>query len=1007
MAEHDPSEAAPAGEPIGNDAATLSHIFKRTPAVAFRWDPSPGWAIRYASANVADWGYDARELIQRGVHYADLIHPEDLPRVIAEAIEQARQGLSSNRHEYRLRRADGSWMWVDDQTWTERGPDGDERILNGVIVDISDYKQATVALELAASVVPRLLRGRQHPDRAINEVLSRLGQGTGADRVYLFENRPDPDSDEIYTSQRYEWVRQGVAPEIDNPALQDLPMRQSFPRWLERLSVDQAVSGRVADFPDNERELLQNQGIQSLLVVPVTLDTGLWGFLGFDSVLSARYWRSTEERVLRIAAYALGAFIEEMRSIERLQLSEQRLRMTLEAAGAGAWVWDRAAGTAIWSPEHYAMFEVAPGTAIRNDVWRNRIHPDDLSRVDAAVRASVEGGSPMDVEYRVRLPSRGECWMQSRGNTIRGEDGAISGMVGIVLDVTERRRNEDRLRLAAAVIDATRDGVLVTDLKPAIRSVNRAFCEITGYQEGEVLGQDPRLLDSGRHEPMLVERLLQRLRDEGHWQGELWIRDKQGAVHPEWTTINAVHDEQGQLQHYVAVLTDVSRLKQTEERLQRLAHYDPLTDLPNRLLAQSRLDHLLRRADPERDRLAVLFIDLDGFKTVNDSLGHGLGDQLLVAIAQRFESQMGEEQTLARLGGDEFLLLIEHIDSPAEAALVAQNLMQVFDEPFVLPGGHEVYASSSVGIALFPSDGRQSGELIRNADTAMYQAKANGRSTYQFYTAELTRSANERLALHGQLRRALLNDEFQLHYQPLMRVCDGSVVGVEALVRWYPPGGGMVLPSRFISVTEETGLILPLGDWVLRSACRQMQSWQSAGLTGLRLAVNLSARQLQQPGVVWQLQDVLEESGLDPASLELELTESSLMEGGDHAVDTLVALRALGVTLAIDDFGTGYSSLAYLKRFPVHTLKIDRSFVEDLSAQSSEAEIAAAIIALSRSLRLEVLAEGVERQEQLDFLKRHGCDYYQGYLVSRPMPAAQMESWLRQRLAAADSPMPE
>jgi diguanylate cyclase (GGDEF)-like protein len=489
--------------------------------------------------------------------------------------------------------------------------------------------------------------------------------------------------------------------------------------------------------------------------------------------------------------------------------------------------------------------------------------------------------------------------------------------------------------------------------------------------------------------------MLAQLREAGHWQGEMWIRDKAGGVHPEWTTVNAVRDEQGRVRHYVALFTDVSRLKQTEERLQRLAHYDPLTDLPNRLLAQSRLDHLLKRAESEDYRLAVLFIDLDGFKTVNDSLGHALGDKLLVGIAQRFDAQLGERHTLARLGGDEFLLIIEAIESPAEAALVAQNLLQVFDEPFELAGVHEVYASASVGVALYPSDGRESGELIRNADAAMYQAKANGRSTYQFYTAELTRSANERLALHGQLRRALVNGEFALHYQPLMRVCDGTVIGVEALLRWYPPGEAMVLPGRFIAVTEETGLILPLGDWVLRTACRQMKQWQASGLTGLRLAVNLSARQLQQPGVVWQLQDVLEETGLDAATLELELTESSLMEGGDQAVDTLLALRALGVTLAIDDFGTGYSSLAYLKRFPVHTLKIDRSFVEDLSAVSSEAEIAAAIIALSRSLRLDVLAEGVERIEQLDFLKRHGCNYFQGFLISQPLPADEMEVWLR------------
>ncbi len=984
--------------PASLDEVTLSHIFQRTPAVVFRWDPAPGWPIRYVSTNVAGWGYDAEELIEARAPYSELIHPEDLKRICEESDEQRRLGMTTNRHEYRLRAADGRWLWVDDHTWVEHGPNGNELVLNGMVVDVTERKEAALALELAASVVPRLLQGRHNPGATIDEVLQQLGQGTGADRVYLFENDESPDG-EIYTSQRAEWCRAGVQPEIDNPELQNLPLQATLPRWSEALVNDRIISGAVAHFPASERALLDPQSIQSLLVVPIMLSGRLWGFLGFDSVLSCRFWGSTEERVLRIAAYALGAFMEEVRAVEKVEFSEQRLRMTLEAARAGAWQWDRTTGRAIWSREHFLMFDYQPSESpVSNDEWRSRIHPDDLEDVEASVQRAIDYGVAMDIEYRVCLPLKGERWMQSRGNALRDEHGEISGMVGIVLDVTERRRSEDRLRLSAAVIDATRDGVMVTDLGPSIRSVNRAFCEITGYTEDEVIGQQPRMLDSGRHGPGLQERIVEQLQDIGHWQGELWIRDKSGGVHPEWTTVNAVRDEDGRPQHYVALFTDVSRLKQTEERLQRLAHYDPLTDLPNRLLAQSRLDHLLKRADPEHDRLAVLFIDLDGFKTVNDSLGHALGDRLLVAIAKRFDAQLGEQHTLARLGGDEFLLVIESIDSPAEAALVAQNLLQVFDEPFELPGGHEVYASASVGVALFPSDGCESGELIRNSDAAMYQAKANGRSTYQFYTTELTRSANERLALHGQLRRALVNGEFALHYQPLMRVSDGAVVGVEALVRWFPPGEAMVLPGRFIPVTEETGLILPLGDWVLRTACRQMKQWQESGLTGLRLAVNLSARQLQQPGVVWQLQDVLEETGLDAATLELELTESSLMEGGEQAVDTLVALRALGVTLAIDDFGTGYSSLAYLRRFPVHTLKIDRSFVEDLSVTSSEAEIAAAIIALSRSLRLDVLAEGVERIEQLEFLQQHGCTYYQGFLVSRPQPADEMEQWLRQHV---------
>jgi len=889
---------------------------------------------------------------------------------------------------------------VDDQTWVERDEDGGERTLNGVVVDISDSKRTERALRLAASALPAVLQDEHGTGAAIDEMLARLGQGVGADRVYLFENSVDPRSGELLTSQRYEWCNQGIDPELGNPALQNVPFEQSYPRWLANFRVGKVICGLVKDFPESERELLESQSIQSLMVVPIMLEGKPWGFLGFDSVHEARLWSPAEEQVLQIAALGLGAAIVQARSVAELRAEQQRLRLTLQAAGADAWQWDG-------EPE---LTRPNPGSgAVEGAAAGEQIHPADAEAVRTAVERSLRESRALDIEYRVRTAGGKERWLHVLGNRHAQSIGSHAELIGIALDVTEKRQTEDRLRLSTAVIEATRDGVLVTDLQPRIVSANRAFCEISGYDQSALKGREPGLLDAGRHPASFLEQLVQTVLASGRWQGELWLRCRNGAVRPLWTTINAVQDPYGKTTHYAAVLTDVSRLKQTEDRLQRLAHYDPLTELPNRLLVQSRLDHLLSRAAPG-DRMALLFVDIDGFKMVNDSLGHAIGDSLLTSIARRFGAQLGERQTLARLGGDEFLLLLEAVESPADAALAAQNLLQIFDQPFELPGGQEVYANASVGIALYPADGRSSDDLIRNADAAMYQAKASGRSTYHFYTAELTRSANDRLEMHGRLRRALANQEFRLHYQPVIDVASNQLLGVEALVRWFPPGEAVVFPGQFIAVAEETGLILALGDWVLRAACRQMVAWRAAGMGPLKLAVNLSARQLQQPGVVWQLQDVLEEAQLPAEALELELTESTLMEQGDQVVETLTALRALGVSLAIDDFGTGYSSLAYLKRFPVQTLKIDRSFVADLQDGDNQGEIAAAIIALGRSLHLSVIAEGVEHPQQLHFLRRNGCHAYQGFMASQALDAEQLELWLSHWQApesAADAESPQ
>ncbi len=616
------------------------------------------------------------------------------------------------------------------------------------------------------------------------------------------------------------------------------------------------------------------------------------------------------------------------------------------------------------------------------------VHPeerDEFQRLNEQVRSAFEAFC-----WQGRFLVRGETrWMHLESSPTRQENGDIV-WDGVQTDVTERRLAEEKLRQAAAVIASTRDGMIVTDLEPRIVTINPAYTEITGYSEAEVLGKNPRILQSGRHDRAFYQAMWASLLQTGHWQGELWNRRKNGELYPQWLTVSTVRDERGEATHYVGVLTDISQLKRAEERLAHLAHYDPLTDLPNRLLAQSRLAHAVDQAQRHEQRVGVLLLDLDRFKTINDSLGHPAGDALLRAIALRLRERLREEDTLARLGGDEFLVVLERLPRPEEAASVAQNLLDLLTQPFMLPDGSEVYVNASIGVSLYPDDGSSATDLIQYADAAVYQAKEQGRNIYRFYTEALTQAAHERLDLERRLRGALERGEFLLHYQPQLSVTEGRIIGVEALVRWQPPGQALVSPARFIPLAEETGLIVPLGEWVLRTACAQAQAWRLAGWPSLLMAVNLSARQIRQPDLVGRVRAALADSGLPADYLELEITESGLMEQGEQAETILRALKETGVRLAIDDFGTGYSSLAYLKRFPIDQLKIDQSFVRDIPHDPNDMEIAAAIIALAHTLRLEVLAEGVETTEQLAFLREHGCDLYQGYLFSRPVPSEDL-----------------
>ncbi len=629
--------------------------------------------------------------------------------------------------------------------------------------------------------------------------------------------------------------------------------------------------------------------------------------------------------------------------------------------------------------------------------WMELVHPDDRGALIAQWTRLLAGDLDcieLDLRY---IRKDGRCCIADidiRG--ARRADGTLDVLVAVIQDITERRQADERTRQAAAVFENASESIVITDLQGRMLAVNRAFTETTGYEEAEALGQNPRMLQSGRHERDFYQTVWENVLTTGQWQGEIWNRRKNGEVYPSWMTISTVRNARGEPSHYVSVSTDISQVKRSEAELEHLAHYDPLTDLPNRLLVQSRLAHALDRGERHGERIAVLSIDLDRFKTVNDSLGHVIGDQLLIDVARRLRARVRSEDTLGRLGGDEFLLVLEPVSDPQTAAEVAADLLAALATPFRLPGGNEVYLGASIGIAVYPEDGATPAELLRDADAAMYQAKEQGRNRFCFYTPDMNVKALAQLELESALRRALERGEFVLHYQPKADLRTGRVYGAEALIRWAPEGQGLIPPAAFIPFAEKTGLIVPIGNWVIDAACRQLRAWRDAGLRELRLAVNVSGRQFHSgelPEVVIQ---ALARHEVPASCLELELTESMLMEHPEQTVGILAALKRIGVTLSLDDFGTGYSSFAYLSRFPIDALKIDQSFVRNVVTEPQAAIIAVSIIELAHRLRLKVVAEGVETASQLGFLRGRDCDEMQGYYFAEPMPAGALEDLLRE-----------
>ncbi|MCQ6257589.1 bifunctional diguanylate cyclase/phosphodiesterase [Pseudomonas sp. Q11] len=867
--------------------------------------------------------------------WRNIIHPADLIRAQTYCDHEV---LAGRDHciDYRVITADGRCLWVRDiVSLIEHGH---EPVMRGLMIDISEAKRTEEALRLSEQKFASVFR--QCPDIL---VIARLLDGCLLEVNKAFEEQIGLSAAEVVGQTATElniWGNQNVGPGL----LQRL--QAGSIRNLEmtfRRSNGQVFTGLISaepfDLDTTPALVVVVRDISQLKETQQQLQTSEEKF--------AKAFHASPDGLL-LSRQSDGLLIEVNEGFSRITGFNSALSVDRSTLDLGIWVNLN---------ERKQMLDLLQRDGYVRDF---RCH---IRRNDGQVRL---------------------CEVSSRPLPIGNED----CMLTIARDITERHLMQEKLQQAATVFESTAEGVLITDTQQHISAVNRAFSEITGYSETEALGHTPRLLASGLHDSAFYAAMWHQLTADGHWQGEISNRRKNGELYPSWLTISAVRNRDREITHFVAVFADISSLKHAQARLDYQAHHDPLTGLPNRTLFESRLLMALNSQQENGGQGAVLFLDLDRFKHINDSLGHPVGDLLLKGIAVRLREQLRDIDTVARLGGDEFIILLPGLQQPSDAEYIAQKLLNCFAAPFQA-GEHEFFISASIGTSLYPQDGCDVATLVKNADAAMYRSKAKGRNRVESYTRDLTAQASERVALEHELRRAIERNELSLSYQPKFSLADNQLVGAEALIRWTHPTFGDVPPEHFIPLAEENGMILQIGDWVLECACRQLSEWNDTYESLGPLSVNLAGAQLRQPNLLGRIEQLLREHRLKPGLLQLEITENFIMSQAEEALAVLHQLKKLGVQLAIDDFGTGYSSLSYLKRLPLDFLKIDQSFVRGLPDDPHDVAIVRAIIALGRSMQFTIIAEGVETLAQQQFLAEEGCEQIQGYIVSLPLCAEE------------------
>lgn len=743
---------------------------------------------------------------------------------------------------------------------------------------------------------------------------------------------------------------------------------------LGMMSPDYDLSGFLyPEFKENLQARKQQAIRMTLIVLGIFLfvGTGITAMLFF---FNARLSRQVQERTAALTA------------------SERSFRAFFEMASVGVAQFEGVSQRFIKVNQKFSDLTGYSATELGQLTPHDLVHPDDWQASRDAMQSLVaKTHKEITLEKRYVRKDGTFFWGLATISPLWGKADHPEFYLAVVRDISLRKKAEEKLMLAAKVFENTVEGIVVTDAHGTIEQVNPGFSIITGYTPQEAVGGNPRILKSDRHPQHFYQEMWAKLVADGHWAGEIWNRRKNGESYPEWLTISAIRNDAGEITNYVSIFHDITELKRQQDALEYQAQHDALTGLPNRILLGDRLRMALAQLERSDGKLALLFFDLDNFKTINDGLGHGVGDALLVELSRRMEKLLRSGDTLARLGGDEFLVLLPEIESVDAASHIANRMLEALKTPF-RHGDVEYFVTASIGVTIAPDDGSEGSKLIKNADMAMYRAKSMGRNNYQYFTPEMDVAAHRRISMEYKLRKAIEAQEFELFYQPLVHIQSGEILGAEALIRWRSDGN-LISPAEFIPLAEDSGLILPLGDWVLRTAAHQAKLWQDAG-HDLTMSVNISSRQFSGTDLAQTLREVLLHTELRPGKLYFEITESMLMGDVGKAETTLLNLREAGGTFFLDDFGTGYSSLSYLKRLPIDGLKIDRSFVKDITDDSDSRAIVAAIVSMARTLNLRLVAEGVETQAQRSLLASMGPIVLQGYLASRPVPAQEFEELL-------------
>lgn len=880
-------------------------------------------------------GYGPGELI--GKRIADIVHPDDLPLVQENLRRRFSGEVDSLRYAFRCLRADGSVIHVEVHSRITQF--NGRPAVYGTMLDITEQVQAAADLSLAAKVFESATEGIVITDTrsriiAVNKAFTHL------------------------TGYRREDVVGKMVPIFEDAMSHDL-----FTDMMETMIVAGQWRG----------EFLARKADGSGL--PVTLSVSM-----------------AKDDAGRLSHYvAIFSDISSRKQLENeRQASESKFRALVELSLAGIYVVQD--GIVVYANPRLAEMAGYTQAELTGMHVRDFTAEEDLPILIENHRKRLSGEID-NVRYTYRAKRRDGSLVEVEAHGRRFDYDGRPAIIGILLDISDRVAAEKQLQLSAKVFDNASEGILITDAEARIIAVNAAFTRITGYSENEAVGKFSRMFHGKHNDLVANEQMQAQLKQCGHWQGEMIDRRKGGETYPAWLSISSVRDGD-QLTNYVGVFTDFSSRKEAEARLYFLANHDPLTQLPNRTALMDSLGHSIGQARQHSEQMAVLFVDLDRFKTINDTLGHHAGDKLLQVVAQRLRACLTEGDIIARLGGDEFTVLLETLPDEHYAGLVADSILQTLAKPVVIDH-QEMYITCSIGISLYPNDGLDAHTLLKNADVAMYRAKEMGKNNCQFFASDMNAMAFERLLMENSLRHALDLRQFELYFQPQVDSQTGAVAGMEVLLRWRHPELGLIPPAKFVPLAEENGLIVSIGEWIIEETCRQGRSWLDAGLHFEHIAINLSPRQFAESRLPLVVGKALRESGFPSGKLELEVTESMIMKDPQAAVEMLNELKFMGVMLSIDDFGTGYSSLSNLKRFPIHNLKIDRSFIEGVPDDSDDCAITEAIIALAKKLDLKLIAEGVETPAQLRFLRERGCDLVQGFMFSRPLPTADMEACLR------------